>query len=230
MDSLITAIIVLVISGIATLVKKMSQARQDADAPPANNPRQGRPGSAPQPQRQTTSWEEELRRLLGEDSPPSAAPPPMRPPPPIVAPPPPRVMPVPPPVRMPAPMQPRAEQYSQPQRPPLVMPAPAPRPRPVVVPIPESAPVDAAVATPASLRDSERAYVQAAQLAQETSARIDRVSAGRVKQTTVERRPVSAEISEVVALFKSARTARQAVIASIILGPPPALEPTSAYF
>ncbi len=107
---------------------------------------------------------------------------------------------------------------------------PVPRPRLVTVPIPEATPVDAAVAQASSMRESQQAYDQGSQFGQLTSARIDRAATGRVQSTAVVRRPVSDEVTQVIALFKGARSARQAVLASIILSPPPALEQSSTLF
>lgn len=77
---------------------------------------------------------------------------------------------------------------------------------------------------------SRQAYDRASQLDTAMSAHIDRVAGEHVQLTTVVRKPISAEATQAISLFKNARTARQAVLASIILGPPIALEQTSAPF
>lgn len=206
MDSIITFIILLVISGIAALLKKKAQSNETENPPSAN--RSGRPesASAPRPQRQAASWEEELRRLLEGESP--VAPPPMRPPPPIVAAPLPR--------RAPAPL---------PVNPPLRS---VPKPRINPIPVPSLIEVSAEPLVPMDV--SRQAYDRGRQLDTAMSARINRVPGEHVQLTAVVRKPISPEVTQVVSLFKNARTARQAVLASIILGPPTGLEQPSTLF
>ena len=64
----------------------------------------------------------------------------------------------------------------------------------------------------------------ASQLDKTAASRIERVPGQEVQLTAVIRRPVSPEVMQVVALFKSPSAARQAVIASVIFGPPRAFE------
>ena len=78
------------------------------------------------------------------------------------------------------------------------------------------------------MRESRTAYERASQLDAKVSAHIDQVPGQRVLATVVTHRTVSPEITQVVSLFKNARSARQAVIASIILGPPRSLDETPA--
>jgi hypothetical protein len=79
----------------------------------------------------------------------------------------------------------------------------------------------------APLTQSKEAYERASQLDKSVSAHIDRVPGQRVLATNVIRRAASPEIVQVVSMFKNARAARQAVIASIILGPPRSVEELS---
>jgi hypothetical protein len=79
----------------------------------------------------------------------------------------------------------------------------------------------------APLTQSKQAYERASQLDKSVAEHIDRVPGQRVLATSVIRRGASPEITQVVSMFKSARTARQAVLASLILGPPRSLEELS---
>lgn len=232
MDQVIAIIILVAVSAVATLLKKLKQGEEPQNTPPLNRPRQSRP--SPAPQRPTTSWEDELRRLLGdENAPPPPAP---RPPPaPVITPaPPPTIAPtIPAPspvVRAPSPI--RSQTRPEPRRQPQPMAAPRPRAiiTPTARPAPEPLPMQVEVVEAAMLTPAQPVYQQAAQLSQETSARMGRVVVGPIRSRIVEARAPSAEVAQVVGLFKNARSARQAVIASIILSPPPSLEPSSQYF
>jgi hypothetical protein len=98
-------------------------------------------------------------------------------------------------------------------------------PTPTPLPVPPGVQVSAAQLAP--LNQSREAYERASQLDKNVAAHIDRVPGQRVLATSVVRRDIPPEITQVVSLFKSARTARQAVIASLILGPPRASEEIS---
>jgi hypothetical protein len=80
------------------------------------------------------------------------------------------------------------------------------------------------------MTESKTAYERASQLDKNVAEHIDRVQGQRVLATFVVRRQASPELAQAVSLFKNARTARQAVIASLILGPPRSLEETSPGF
>ena len=80
----------------------------------------------------------------------------------------------------------------------------------------------------APLAESKLAYERASQLDQTVATHIGQVSGQRVVATAVTSRTVAPEIAQVVSMFKNARAARQAVIASIILGPPRSLDETPA--
>jgi hypothetical protein len=215
MDSLITALVLLVVSAIATWMKKKAATGQDdstQDAPqappPMNRPRPASP----------TSWEEELRRLLEGQSttaPPSARPPPMQAPPPMVVTPRPRpVSPTPPIVVRPVLVSPERRAVIS-----------TPRPAPAPMPVPSRIEISAAQLAP--LRQSGEAYQRANQPDKQVAEQISPVPGRQVLATSISRRTVSPEITQVVSLFKSARSARQAVIASLILGPPRSIEEIS---
>jgi hypothetical protein len=80
------------------------------------------------------------------------------------------------------------------------------------------------------MEESKRAYERASQLDMAVSAHIEKIPGEHVKPTTVLRRSPPADLAQAVSLFKNSRTARQAVIASIILGPPRALEDAPGLF
>ena len=200
MDSLITIIVIFLITLAASWMKKMkSKAEESGTTLPPNVPGQPGPSRPVQTPPRRTSWEEELRRLLDDEAP-AAAPPPHPQPPIVIA-------------------QPR--------------PQPAPTPRPIQPPpifaqpsvaLPQPVQMVARAGNLASMDESRRAYERASQLDTAVSARIEKIPGEHVKPTVVLRRPPPPDIAQVVSLFKTSRTARQAVIASIILGPPRALE------
>src|SRR5579872_6463066 len=138
MDSLITALVILVISALATWLKQKGQRSELEDpelggqgnAPPISRPSQPRPVTAPRPRPAATTWEEELRRLLETDSP--------------AAPPPPLKIPPPRPVQAPLP-------------PPTSVP-PVFVPKPVVVSAPRVPMVEVASRELAPLSESKQAY------------------------------------------------------------------------
>lgn len=213
MDSLITTIVIVVIAAIATWFKKLGQTpdtdedsrtRRSITTPRPTQPGQPRPSAAPRPQSGPVSWEEELRRLLEGDTP--AAPPPMRPPPVVIT---------------------QAPRAIPPAPPPLMRPtfAPPPRPVPVIVSPP---PVPVTFAAPsrglATLQESSQAYERASALDTTVAQFMQGVSDHPVQLTRVVRQQTSPELLQAISLFQNARSARQAIIASIILGPPKALE------
>jgi len=112
----------------------------------------------------------------------------------------------------------------------IVNPAPVypGRERPILSPPPLPPGVEITSQQLASLSESKQAYARASQLDQTAAARIERTPGQHVQLTTVIRRTTSPEVMQVVSLFKNARAARQAVIASVILGPPRALEEQTA--
>ncbi|MDB6016860.1 MAG: hypothetical protein JWR19_1349 [Pedosphaera sp.] len=164
-----------------------------------------------------TSWEEELKRLLEGDKPIVSSTRPQPGPTAVVTAKPMAPPPIPPIVR------PKT-------RPVMVMPSlvkskavRAPKPGPTPIPVP--AVTTFATRNMAPMRESRQAYARAGQLDKTMSAQIDKVPTQRVQPTYVERAPLSPDVAQVISLFKNPRTARQAVIASVILGPPRGLEP-----
>jgi type IV secretory pathway VirB10-like protein len=167
--------------------------------PPASPPRSGVPPSA-------KSWEEEIRRLLGEEPPPS--PPPLPRPAPSSAPP--VIVARPGPVAAPRPVVHKPKP-----------PAPARSPQPVIV-----EPEDRPATLLAKFDQSRAAYKKASRLHEsvaERLRRIDQQTEQHQKSAVPQRRPGSSEATAAVALVRSPRTVRQAVVASLILGPPKSL-------
>jgi hypothetical protein len=198
-DSLITLIVIFLITVAANWIKKMKQqGEQPGATPPPNVPGPSRPAQTPP---RSTSWEDELRRLLEGEAP---AAPPSRPQPPIVI----------------AQPRPQPAPTLRPVQPPPVFAQPS-------VALPQPVQVVVRAGNLASMEESRRAYERASQLDKSVSARIEKIPGEHVKPTTVLRRPPPPDIAQVVSLFKNSRTARQAVIASIILGPPVAFEESS---
>lgn len=197
------------ISLIIDLLSALFGESKKPDNPPRNRP----DPSQPRPQLRPTPWEDELRRLLENQSPPAAAPPPPRP---LVA---------------TAPQMPRAITVRTP--PPVATPVPPfsfGRVRPIISMPPLPPGVELQNRDLASLSESKQAYSRASQLDKDAAARIARVPGEPIQLTTVTRRPSSPEVTQVVSLFKNARSTRQAVIAAVILGPPRAFEQETTLF
>ena len=206
MDSLITFIVLLIASAVGTWLKKRAQQNSESEmthngpdrVPPVN--RTGQPPTAiPHPKPRPVRWEEELRRLLEGESPLGL--PPMRPP----------------LVQVPEPQQ---TTPSVPAPPPA---APIPTYDPMSsLPVPEFTKITNRELAP--MQESSQAYEKAAQLDEFATERIQKAAPeAAVPATVTTHQRASHEAGEVVALFKNARTARQAIIASIILQPPKSL-------
>ena len=169
--------------------------------PPAVPPRHA-PSSA------AGSWEEEIRRLLGEAPP---VPPPASPLPRSASPSPPPVLVTPPrPVAAP---RPAVRKPALPSAGSL---------QPVLVE-PEAAP-----ARPLAKLEQSRAALQRAGQLHESVAKqlleIDRQTDWRTQKATARgRKSASADAHAAVALVRNPRSARQAVVASLLLGPPKSL-------
>lgn len=194
-----------------------------------------RPGSPPQP---TTNWEEELRRMLEGQTP--TAPPPQAPPPVIrehrpTPPPIPRPSSVPTPPRVPQPIH-SVKTYrghcehcqGHIEFPTNLMGddirCPHCNQQTRLYPYSETAVERRAHRAEGSpvLSGSSAPTLTAAQ--QALAARFAESAPRSSHAATVHRREITGEVQEVVSMFRSPRTARQAVIASIILNPPKALE------
>jgi hypothetical protein len=197
MDSLISLLIDFISWAFRTATKKDEDPyNAPRNVPPVNQP--ARPANVPPPQRKGVSWEDELRRLLGDETP-------TRPP--VLSPPINRPKPVASPQIKPAPVVVRA-------------------PVPDVVPIPVPTVQRVSTGELAKLDESRLAYERASQLDKLTAERIKKVPGQHVGSTSVVFHTLaSPEVAQAVSLVKNARAVRTALIASIILGPPKALEP-----
>jgi hypothetical protein len=180
--------------------------RSASGSRPSTTP--ARPAAAPRPVA-TSDWEEQLRRLLAGEAPAarpqaSTSPPPIRP---VIV------------------------QEAQPTSP--ARPVPAPQPVATAVPPalarPRIGAADRAVEVRSpSLTESTTAFQRASHLHENVDEYLKRVEQmtehhrGRVP--TVRRQTFSTESAQTISLIRRPGTARQAVIASMIFGPPKALE------
>lgn len=229
LEGLLVFVVILLLSGVSNWLKRRQAEKEEAELQRTQPPRPAGPHPAPPPppaERPALNWEEELRRLLsGESEPPS--PPPVR-----------RVEPPPPPVMAPPPLAPK----------PMVA-APAPRTAapptidedsdvtPLRLPAgthfaPTAESLDSENAPEfelATMAESADAYRRASQLQAHTEARLQQILAQTSNAVPVEPRTTlrgrSPDVAQVVAQFRHPRTARQAILASVILNPPKALEP-----
>lgn len=229
-ESLLVFVAVMAISGVSNWLKRRQAERERSFVPqPRSEPkplRTNRPVSPANPPptpvplpRPVLQWEEELRRLLeGDTEPaPTLAPAPPPPPPVPAAPPPPPLQ----PPRMPAPQ--------------------AREPHPTHLPVPTRSPVrfpempgalDDAPAPAfqlATMEQSASAYGRASHLDDKTGVRLRDIDAQTVRHSTppafVHDRAVrSREAERVIAQLRNPHTARQVVLASMILGPPRSLD------
>ncbi len=207
MDSLVTFMVLLIASAAATLLKKRAQRNAEREMigkgsdtlRPAN--RLGQSPAAPQrPKPESITWQGELRRMLEGEFPLGL--PPSRPP-------------------LTEPAEPTRPIPAAPP-PPLVAKMPAADPM-GSLPVPEF--TEVAKRELAPMRESGQAYQRASQLDEAASERVRKAAPEPVVQASVIiRQRASREAGEAVSLFKNARSARQAMIASIILLPPKALE------
>jgi hypothetical protein len=200
LDGLIGLVVFVVIAIIASFLKRKEE--EPFEIPPELKQRRDQPPPPPPPRASQSrpvarNWEEELRKLLGETP---ALPPVVRQPPPPL-----------PPVR------PVARPYvaaPEPEDPHIQVALPAPNPR-----------VKPAFQTLPGLTDSDARYAGASHLQERVAHQLAEVSRHRVGTTSVERRAASVETREVVTMLREPAGMRHAVLASVILGPPRALEP-----
>lgn len=202
-ESLIAFVVILLLSGFTNWLRQRkglppeeAEEQTERPVPPRGLPRRpGAPEETPAPPPEF-DLERELRRLFGEKE---AKPPP--PPPPA--------------------LPPRVE----------VAPPPPPLPRPGFGSL-EEAPAPAREL--AALAEAEQAYQRASAIDAEAQARLEaaRARAEAAKALAAARRAAEAhraagrapEVDAVRASLRSPRTARQAVLASLVFGPPKALE------
>jgi hypothetical protein len=252
--SIETFFIFLLIAGGSALfnwIKKRGEKAEDwSDAELPRAPRRdstlerGSPPPISQPPKQPTNWEEELRRMLEGTTAPQ--PPPIRTPPPMVV----LERKPPPPVpHQPAPVRPEPSAMSVPkvfeqkyykahcnycdehiEFPSSAMEEVISCPhclRPTVLrPFQETRVETLAHQTDlSSFAAATKKYDAAANLSERVAAHMHGVGHQAVGMTSIEStKKLWPEVAETKALFKNARTARQAIIASLILGPPKAFE------
>lgn len=208
-ESLIAFVVILLLSGLTNWLRQRKglppdEAEEETERPVPPRGLTRRPVApeetpAPPPE---FNLERELRRLFGEEE---AKPPP--PPPPA--------------------LPPRVE----------VAPPKAPAPPPPPLPRPGFGSFEEAPAPTrelAMLAEAEQAYQRASAVDVEAQARLEaaRVRAEAAKALATARRAAEAprasgrapEVDAVLASLRSPRTARQAVVASLVFGPPKALE------
>jgi hypothetical protein len=216
MDSLLITLAILAITAISGWLQKKGQAEEPGSLGDewktikprtSEPPRQATPPTIDpgKPTRRPSSaidWEKELRRLLQGDAPAAPPPPPLPPQPPVVA-------------RETSP-RPVPPQISAPRR-------SQPSPRSIIPAESEEGPQF----TPAAMAESSKAYRRAQQLQENVAGRLRKID----EQTESHKpampghfRKSSPEITSAVSLLRRPRMARQAVILSLILGPPKALE------
>jgi hypothetical protein len=209
MEQFLTLFVVfLVVTFFNWLQNRTRAAEEAAGGPP--QPEDGaprsrtdsEPGELPPPPRRPASvdWEAELRRLLeGETAPEASAPPPPAPPPPSR------------PIAVPIPVQ---------------RPVPAPARRVTAPPpLPVMDELEAAAGRMAPMIESSSAHRRDNSLERKVADQMRDVHEKPVVITGVTRlRENSRELAATANAFRSPRAARQAMIASIVLAPPKALE------
>jgi hypothetical protein len=228
MEKLIILLVVGIFTVVTNMIKKSREAKERRDASAA--PPSATTGAGPRPVQapKTANWEDELRRLLegqitGAPTPaPKVQPPTARP----VAPP--IARPVAPPVARPfvVVQTPRSGAPAPKAAAPPVFSPPLLTPKPGSLPAPIPVPAVTALSSRrlADLSQSRQAYERASQIDRTMAAHISDVPGQPVQLTRVVRSEASAEARQAVSLFKNTGSARLAIIASTILGPPRSLE------
>ena len=196
----------LVASAISSWMKKRKETEGHQDLPaPAPRPRHASVPPPVQSEQKQVSWEEELRRLLqGEQAEPAPVPPPI-----IV------------------------HETRRTVPPPLVRPEPEPEPEPVhrhrsvfeveEQPSPMDVDVQPRFQPLPELTESVQAYQQASQLDHTVEAHLRSVTQRPVGSTSVQHKGIAPEAAVAVAMLRNPRSARTAILTSLILGPPRAL-------
>ena len=220
LESLIVFVVILAISALGNWLK--TRKGQGAEGPgeeetPGPLPRRpGAPargpaetGPSPEP---VFDLERELRRMFGQEPEPPPTPP--RPPPPVLAP-----EPVAPPASPPR----RAAREARAGEPEEFVPLPLPE----TTHFPKTARALDQAGSPAfelaQLRESQTAYQRASSLETAVQTKLDAVRPGGTHALVPESgrgAARSAELAQVLSSLKHPRTARQAILASVILGPP----------
>jgi len=211
-DGLVGLLIFAAISIIGSWLQKRQQGGETGGtpAPPPGRPRPAgapAPRSHPQPAPEPGGWEEELKRLLGGDlagTKPSPAPPP-----PIVVQAPRRMPYIPPPVSESSPAEPE------------------PAHRSVFDIVEEANPTDVRMEPNfqplAELSESLQTHQQASELDHTVVAHLRKVTQHPIGLTSVQHKAATPEASVALALLRNPKSARSAILVSLILGPPRAL-------
>ncbi len=222
LESLLVFVVIVLLSSLSNWLKERSEKRKQAERQAPSNRDVLSPGptaeSAPGPIPPSTKesggqdWERELRRLFGEEE----------------APPAPR--PLPPPLPASAPPPVTVRRFEIPPRPaePEIQPIQLP-PGTHFAPTAEALDQEEAPTFQlAGLEESANAYLRASQLQEHAAARMQQAvaltahpAAAAAKRMTRER---SAEVSRVLAQLRRPTTARETVLATMILGTPRSLE------
>ena len=231
LESLLVFVVIVLLSSLSNWLKERSEKRKQAERQAPSNRDVLSPGptteSAPGPfppspkESGGQDWERELRRLFGEEEAPPA-PRPLPPPLPAPAPPVPAKAAAPPPVTV--------RRFEVPSRPvePEIQPIQLP-PGTHFAPTAEALDQEEAPTFQlAGLEESANAYLRASQLQEHAAARMQQAvaltahpAAAAAKRMTRER---SAEVSRVLAQLRRPTTARETVLATMILGTPRSLE------
>jgi hypothetical protein len=203
-DSLLGLAIFVIISAVASwLQKKKSQGEnEEIPLPPRRRPEPpaSRGPTPSTPQKKPVSWEVELEKLLRGEIPGSGP----EPPPPVVV--------------------------QAPHRP---APPPPPLPKPARTPVEfsestytvEKSPVSVQFKPLPTLTESAQVYAQASELDHTVGTHMREVTQHRVGSTSVKQEALSAAAASAVGMLRTPQSARAAILASIILGPPRALAP-----
>ncbi len=206
METLLTILVLVLLSAASGWLKKRTEGQETETRTPPQTPdrtvpppRRSPPGGhTAEPRPATRSWEEELRRLLeGEPAPPP--PPPPRPKAPPAAP-------------------------AQPQPAPPVLRAPRTSPPAYSTPSARPEILEVPALQMAELRESSTARQQAQRLKERAAGKLRRAEtelARNLARTHVTHRAaLTEEIAAARTWLQNPQAARQAVIASVILGPP----------
>jgi hypothetical protein len=193
-SGLIGLIIFVVIAIVSALLKRKEE--EPFELPPELKPRRDQPPPQ-QPPPVARRWEEELRELLGD-----------RPaPPPIV-----RQQPPPPMPRTVRP-EPAHEFLSESEEPHIEVSERTKNPR-----------IEPTFQSFGGMAESGSRYSDASHLQERVTQHLAGVTRHRVGTTSVLRRETSADARELASMLRHPQTIRRAMLASIILGPPRALE------
>ena len=186
--------------------KAEADTSDDQSQAPRPSPPLHRPAPPPLTQSSipTSSWEEELRRLLSGQTPTTKPPP-----------------------AAPAPVRPVIVSAPVASPPAVAKRSPTPPPVRVIRPHIEEA-TEAPAVSLAKLEESAGAYQRASQLHEAVGEHLRQVDAMTERHVATmpltRRHGISPDVANFVSLLRRPNTARQAIVASMILGPPKALE------